>query len=245
MSLAPGPLGLMVRKLERHGALSAGDRGALLALPHMLRTVNPISYLVREGDPPTQCAVLISGYAFRQKLTGDGSRQIVSLHIPGDLLDLQNLYLDIADHSVQTLTFAELAIIPRKAMHDLCGVNAAIARAMLVSILIEAAMLREWLLNIGRRDARARLAHLLCEFATRLDAQGISNRNGYELPMNQEQLGDALGLTPVHINRTLRALEKDGLVKRQGRHIGFPRWEALREIADFSSRYLHLDQQTR
>lgn len=242
MSLAPGPLGLMVDKLEYYGALSPGDRDALLALPYVLRTLDPASYLVREGDPPAQYATLVSGYAFGQKLTGEGARQIVSLHIPGDMLDLQNLYLDVADHNLQTLTRAELAIIPRKALRDLADGSAPITRALLTASLIETAMLREWLLNMGRRNARARLAHLLCEFATRLDAQGLPNQDGYELPMNQDQMADALGLTPVHINRTLRALESDGLVRRQGRYVGFPHWEALREIADFSGRYLHLPQ---
>ena len=94
-----------------------------------------------------------------------------------------------------------------------------------------------------RRDARSRLAHFLCEFAIRLDMQGLTGAEGYELPMSQEQLGDALGLTAVHVNRTIKSLEADGLIGRNRRRISFPQWDALRELADFSSRYLHLAQQ--
>ncbi len=223
------PLALMVRKLETHATLNADDRAALLALPYTLRTYEPSSYLVREGDAPEQCAVLLSGFAYRQKLTGSGMRQIVSLHIPGEALDFQHLFLDVADHNVQTLTRAEVATIPRTALR--------------VNTLVEGSIFREWILNIGRRDARSRLAHFLCEFAIRLDMQGLTGADDYELPMSQEQLGDALGLTAVHVNRTIKSLEADGLISRNRRRISFPRWDALRELADFSSRYLHLSQQ--
>ena len=238
-----GPLALMVRKLETHAALSEDDRRALMALPYTLRIYEPSSYLVREGDAPEQCAVLLSGFAYRQKQTGSGMRQIVSLHIPGEPLDFQHLFLDVADHNVQTLTRAEVATISRVALRELARSRASVGHAIFVNTLVEASIFREWILNIGRRDARSRLAHFLCEFAIRLDMQGVVNASGYELPMSQEQLGDALGLTAVHVNRTIKSLEADGFISRNRRRISFPRWEALRELADFSSRYLHLTQQ--
>ena len=241
--LVQSPLELMVRKLESHARLEPADREALLALPHTLRTLDASAYLVREGYPPEQCTVLVSGFAYRQKLTGEGTRQIVSLHIPGDALDLQNIFLDVADHNVQTLTRSEIAFIPRQAVREIVRANRAIGHAVLVCILIEASIFREWVLNIGRRDARSRVAHLLCEFAIRLDSLNLAEPDGYELPITQEQLGDAVGLTPVHVNRTLKALEAQGLITRNRRHISFPQWQALREVADFSTRYLHLAQQ--
>jgi CRP-like cAMP-binding protein len=240
---SPTPLALMVRKLETHAILDDGDRQALLALPYVLRTYEPASYLVREGDVPDQCAVLLSGFAYRQKLTGSGMRQIVSLHIAGDALDFQHLFLDVADHNVQTLTRADVATIPRTVLRKLARSRASIGNAIFVNTLVEASIFREWILNIGRRDARSRLAHFLCELAIRLDTQGLADQNGYELPMSQEQLGDALGLTAVHVNRTIKSLEADGLIVRDRRHISFPRPDELRELADFSSRYLHLSQQ--
>ena len=233
----------MLRMLEGHSPLDDEDRRALLALPVTMRTLEAASYIVREGEAPRTCGVLVSGYAFRQKLTGDGARQIVSLHIPGDALDLQHLFLDVADHNVQALTRAELAMIPRNALRDLARERPAIGHAMLIGILVEASIFREWVLNIGRRSAQARVAHLLCEFAARLDGRGLASGEGYELPMTQEQLGDALGLTSVHVNRTLKALETAGLITRNRRHVAFPRVDALRGAADFNARYLHLEPQ--
>jgi CRP-like cAMP-binding protein len=243
MTSPDNPLTLMVRKLETHAMLSAADRDALLALPVRIQTYEPSSYLVREGDPPDHCAVLVSGFAYRHKLNGDGGRQIVSIHIPGEMLDLQHLLLDVADHNVQTLTRAEVASIPRAALRDLARTNAAIGHAIFVSILVEASIFREWVLNVGRRNAGERVAHLLCEFAIRLDTQGLSDGYGYELPMTQEQLADAVGLTQVHVNRTLKALEKNGLITRHKRNVSFPEWQNMRQFAHFSSRYLHLAQQ--
>lgn len=136
-----------------------------------------------------------------------------------------------------------MAIVPRDPIRELTRIRPAIAYAILVYILVESSIFREWVLNVGRRDARSRLAHLLCEFAIRMDVQGLSDCGGYELPMTQEQLGDALGLTSVHVNRTLKSLEADGLITRNKRHVGFPRWDALRDEADFNGRYLHLERQ--
>jgi CRP-like cAMP-binding protein len=236
-------LALLVRKLSRHVALQPADCAALLALPHSVRTLDPSTYLLREGDPPQYCSILVSGFAYRQKLTGEGARQIVSLHIPGEALDLQSLYLDVADHNIQTLTRAEVALVPRVAVRELIQARSAIAHAVMIELLVEGSIAREWTLNIGRRDAQARLAHLLCEFAVRLEAQGLSSGESYELPMTQEQLGDALGLTAVHVNRTLRTLEAQGLIARNRRHVGIPQWTALRDVGDFTGRYLHLEPQ--
>jgi CRP-like cAMP-binding protein len=113
-----------------------------------------------------------------------------------------------------------------------------------VTILVEASIFREWVLNLGRRDSRTRLAHLLCEFAIRLEAQGLADENGYELPMTQEQLADALGLTSVHVNRTIMALEAEGFIHRDRRRMRFPNWRRMRDVADFNQRYLHLQPQT-
>jgi CRP-like cAMP-binding protein len=119
----------------------------------------------------------------------------------------------------------------------------AVGHAILVKILVEASIFREWVLNVGRRDSRMRLAHLLCELGVRLEAEGLAEDYGYELPMTQEQLADALGLTPVHVNRTLKALEEEGLIVRSKRSVSFPDWKRLRLVGDFNQRYLHLEPQ--
>ena len=106
-------------------------------------------------------------------------------------------------------------------------------------------MFREWTLNIGRRDSRSRIAHLLCEFAVRMTAQGLQPQGNFELPVTQEQLADATGLTPVHVNRVLKGLQAEGLIERNRRVISFPHWQRLREVADFNMRYLHIRDQRR
>src|SRR3954451_14117185 len=132
------PLQLLIRALQLHVDLPAEDREAILALPRRLRTLEASTYLTREGDIPEQCAVLGSGFAYRQKLTGEGARQIIALHIPGDALDFQHLFLDVADHSVQMLTRGIVAFVPRKALQELARSRVAIGNAILVNILVEA-----------------------------------------------------------------------------------------------------------
>ena len=243
MAAAQHPLEILVRNLELRSPLPTEDREAVLNLTHTVRTLEAGTYTVREADAPVHCAVLLSGFAFRQKLAGDGSRQIVALQIPGDALDFQNLFLDVADHSVQMLTRGEVAYVPIRDLQVLARERAAVGHAILVKILVEASIFREWVLNVGRRDAKSRVAHLLCEIGVRLDAEGLAENYGYELPMTQEQLADAVGLTPVHINRTLKALEAEGLIVRSKRSVSFPDWKRLRSVGDFNQRYLHLEPQ--
>jgi CRP-like cAMP-binding protein len=234
------PLSLLVCQLETLSTLSAHDREAVLDLPHRLRRIDAGSYIIREGEKPTHCVVLVTGYAFRQKVTGNGARQIISLCMPGDAVDLQNMFLDVSDHSVQLLTQARVADIPREALQELVLTHPKIGEAVIQQSLVEASILREWVVNVGRRDARARIAHILCEFAVRLEQRGLAYDHGFELPMTQEQLADATGLTSVHVNRVLKSLEADGLISRKRRQIHFDNWRALQDAGDFSRRYLHI-----
>jgi len=173
-------------------------------------------------------------------MTGDGARQILAVCIPGDAVDLQNIFLDISDHAVQMLTGGVIADLPRGPLQELVLKRPTVGRALIQLTLIEASILREWVVNIGRRDARERIAHILCEFAVRLEARGLAVEQGFELPMTQEQLADATGLTPVHVNRVLKGLEADGLINRKRRHIHFQDWRALQEAGDFIRNYLHI-----
>jgi CRP-like cAMP-binding protein len=243
MLTAASPLHLLLKKLETHSSLDEEDRQAILRLPFTMKTLEPHSYTIREAEKPEACSILLSGFAYRQKLTSDGGRQILALHIPGEALDFQNLFLDESDHNVQMLTRGEIAVVPREELQALARSRRGVGHAILTAILVEAAIFREWIVNVGRRDSRTRLAHLLCEFAARLEAQGLAEDYGYELPMTQEQLADVLGLTSVHVNRTIKLLESDGLIARKGRSISFPDWERMRSVGDFNQRYLHLRKQ--
>lgn len=237
------PLEPLVRKLNRHVALGTADCDAIRSLRHSVRDLPASAYLLREDDKPGDCAVLLHGIVFRQKMSRNGARQIVALQFPGDPLDLQHLFLDCADHSVQALTDIRVAMVPRIILRDIAAAYPAIARAFAIHSEVDASIAREWLLNTGRRSARERLAHLLCEVAARLDRQQQVSNEGYELPMTQEQLGDALSLTSVHVNRTIRSLEQEGLISRHRRKIFFRDWASMREVAGFRDSYLHLGQQ--
>ena len=234
------PLDLLAREISLHSDLSDADRRAVLGLPHRVRALDAHSYIIREGDEPSNCCVLVEGYAIRQKVTGTGARQILAVCIPGDAVDLQNTFLTVSDHGVQMLTRGIVADIPRQALQELALSRPAVATGVMQMTLIEASILREWVVNVGRRDARERIAHVLCEVAVRLQERGLNGEHGFELPMTQEQLADTTGLTPVHVNRVLKALEADGLISRSRRLIRFTDWRALQDAGDFSRRYLHI-----
>jgi len=233
------PLGAVVRRWSKHAKLSRDDVEALLSLPFTRKTFGKDAYIVREGQKAVECCLLLRGLAFRQKLLRDGSRQIISFHIPTEFVDLQNSLLGVADHSVQSLFRAECALIPRDALTRVADEHPALRMAMWVDTLIDASIFREWVVNVGRRDSRARIAHLLCELILRLQRIGAGHDGQYDFPMTQEQLADATGLTAVHTNRTLQSLRKDGLIQLTAKSLTVLDWEGLREVGDFDELYLH------
>lgn len=163
----------------------------------------------------------------------------------GDVVDLQNSLLGQADHSVQALSRAEVAFIPRGAIIELAFRLPNVGLAMWYDTLVDGSIFREWILNIARRDAQTRIAHLLCEFGVRLEALGMGDRSSYELPMSQDQLADATGLTAVHVNRSLMELEARGLITRTIRYVAVADWPNLKEAGEFDEAYLHLRQAER
>jgi CRP-like cAMP-binding protein len=232
----------MLRKLGRRGVLDAADLEALGSLSYREKTYQAGSYLMREGTACEECALIIEGFTIRQKFTEAGRRQIVSFHIPGDFVDLEGSLLRIADHNVQALTDCEIVHFPVRELLALIDSNPRIGRTLWIDTLIDASIYREWLMNVGQRPAKQRIAHLLCEFALRLKLVGLGDEEGYRLPFTQEQLADATGLTQVHVNRSLKALDEAGLIERDGRSIAIPDWDRLRDSSGFSALYLHLDQ---
>lgn len=231
----------MLRKLRLWIDLSPEQEQALLDLPHSVSVIEKQKVVVREGDDISHCWVVLSGYCVRFKYVGSGGRQIVSIHMKGDLVDLHNALLGVADHGVQTLTACKMAKLPIEAIQQLSDKDPAIKDALWFDTLVDASIHREWVANVGRRDAPTRIAHLLCEFALKMDAIGLDPMH-YELPMTQDQLADATGLTAVHVNRTLQALEKDGLIERATpKSVIIGDWKKLAAAGDFQSDYLHLD----
>ena len=235
-----------LRKLRLWVNLDAADEQAFLQLPHTTVAIERNKAVVREGDTVAHCWLVLSGFCVRLKYVGSGGRQIVSIHMKGDLVDLQNALLGVADHTVLTLTECQIAKLPIGPVRQLTDTHPAIKDALWHDTLVDGSIHREWVANVGRRDAPTRIAHLLCEFALKLDAVGLGEQLGYELPMTQDQLADATGLTPVHVNRVLRGLANDGLIERATpRSVVIGDWKRLTAAGDFRSDYLHLDMAQR
>jgi CRP-like cAMP-binding protein len=232
----------MIQKLSLWIELSEEDRVAIRALPHTIRMLAPGDFIVREDEEPTHCCLLLEGNAIRHKASGSGGRQIFSIQIQGDVVDLHNSLLHRADHNIQTLAAAKVALLPVDALRDIVAKYPMVGQAMWYETLVDASISREWSLNIGRRDARVRIAHLLCELAVRLLVAGQGNGTEFYLPLTQEQFGDALALSPVHVNRTLMALAEDDLIERRFRSIRILDHARLARVGDFDVRYLHLDR---
>jgi len=233
------PLTALARRWSLHADLTAGDRSALMELPFTRKSFARDAYIVREGQKATECCLLLRGFAFRQKLVSNGARQIISIHIPTEFVDLQNGLLGVADHNVQSLDRSEVAVIPRAALMELTASHPTLSRAMWVDTLIDASIFREWVVNVGRRDARARIAHLLCELALRLEKIGVGHDGRLDFPITQEQIADCTGLTAVHTNRTLQSLRRDGLIQLTAGSLRVLDWDGLREVGDFDELYLH------
>lgn len=233
------PFQRLFAKLARLAPLDDDDRRAVAGLPFKVVTVGSGHYLVREGDKPEVCCLLLRGYACRHKATSAGDRQIVSFHMPGDLLDVQHILLTQADHNVQTIGEAVVALIPAAALKRVARERSALNEALWRDSLIDASIFREWVLNVGRRDARSRIAHMLCEFAVRRRAAGLGEPERFEMPMTQNEIADATGLTSVHVNRMLQSLKEEGVLERNRGLIVIHDWNRLRDIADFDPEYLH------
>lgn len=230
----------LIRKLESISAISEEDKSALLQLPLRVKDIPEDQDIVREGDRPSECCLILDGFVSRYKMMASGKRQILSFHTPGDMPDLQSLHIHVMDHSLGTLVPTRVAFIPHREMLELCRRYPSVAAAFWRDALIDAAIFREWIANIGRRNAYQRLAHIFCELEMRLAAVGLSKDHSYDLPLTQEEIGDAQGLTTVHVNRTLKQLRENGLITFERSKITIRNWEGLQAAGEFSPAYLHL-----
>jgi CRP-like cAMP-binding protein len=230
---------LWLRKLSRLNDLNDDERAALAGLPFSPRNVPVNFFVVREGQEVERCCLLVDGYVARHKMSREGRRQIVSFNMPGDMVDLQHSVLSRADHNVQTITAATVAWVPVEALTAVAAAFPRVATAFAKEALIDASIFREWVLNVGARSAKTRIAHLICEFVKRRETLELKPAEAVELPFTQEQLADATGLTAVHVNRMLRELAEDGAFTRNGRSIRIADWRRLVRIADFNAMYLH------
>ncbi|RKR03458.1 CRP-like cAMP-binding protein [Kushneria sinocarnis] len=201
--------------------------------------------VISEGERPEHVHLMIDGWACRYKLLADGQRHIMAYLMPGDLCDIHITLLNRMDHSIGILTRAHVAGIPRQALDHIYAHHPELTRALFWSTLVDEATLREWLVNEGHRPADQRLAHLFCELLVRARVAGLTENHCMELPLTQDELSDAMGLSTVHTNRVLQKLRREGLLTLRGRTLSVHDWQGLTEFADFDPLYLHLERSER
>jgi CRP-like cAMP-binding protein len=239
-TVATTSLDSLVRKMASINTLADAETAALAGLPVTIANLGVQHDIVREGDRPTRSCLLLEGYLFTSKHIGEGRRQITSLYVPGDIPDLQSVHLEVMDMTLTTLKACKVAFIQHEAIKAVCMDYPRLGFAFWRSTLIDAAIYREWVANIGQRSAVSRTAHLVCELLTRLQAVGLSDGRSWELPTTQTELADALGLSVVHMQRVLKELRTTGLIELRGKRLTVLNLKELREVGDFDPTYLHL-----
>lgn len=196
--------------------------------------------MIREGDRPDQSCVILEGWLCRYRIIASGRRQILSLHVPGDVPDLMGLHLAVMDHTLSALTPAVIGCIPYRRIDELIATYPRLAAALWRETLIDAAQFRGWMVGLGRREALSRIAHLICEMYLRMQVIGLTDGFSFRFPVKQVDLADATGLSDVHVNRTLQELRRRGLLSLAKGDLTILDWEQLKSVADFDPQYLHL-----
>ncbi|MXQ10946.1 Crp/Fnr family transcriptional regulator [Microvirga makkahensis] len=241
------PANPLIRKLEQRDTLAPEEKQALdkAMARGRIKEFRTKEEMVREHDEPSFSTLLLDGWAARYKSLSDGRRQMLAFHISGDFVDLHAFPLKVQDHSVVALTPCKVVLVPHEALNEITENFPHLTRLLWVSTLIDGAIVREWLLSTGRRSAIEHVANLMCETYTRLQAIGLAKADEFNFPLTQAELGDALGISTVHVNRVLQDLRKEGLITWKGDRIEINDWDRLCALADFDPTYLHLDQRPR
>ncbi|MGW5841006.1 Crp/Fnr family transcriptional regulator [Methylorubrum extorquens] len=244
MALAPNShaITMLIRKLESIATLTDEQRQAIESLPMRIHNLSSRQDIVRDGDKPSHCCLILDGWACRYKLLDDGRRQIFSFHVPGDIPDLQSLHVHTMDHSLATMTKASVAFIPHENLLDLTLRHPSVGALFWRSTLIDAAIFREWMVGMGRRLAFEQVAHLFCELYLKLQAVGLAEHYRCPLPITQIDLADALGLTNVHISRVVKEMRDRSLITLHDHTLVIEAWDELLRVSEFDPTYLQLEQ---
>jgi CRP-like cAMP-binding protein len=231
-------LGLFVDRLTARSVLSPEEQQAIVSLPARLAEFKPRHDIVRLGETSAYCSFVVSGLVGRFNQMMNGARQITAFYIPGDAADLDSAVRPIGVDGLNALCQSTILSVPHAAIRTLAARYPAVAEALWRDCLLDAAIRTQWVVNVGRRDAQTRLAHNLCEMAIRSGRAGEIPLE-YAFPITQEQLGDALALTPIHVNRCLKALRP--LARFKSGQVQIYDWTALVRAADFNAGYLVAD----
>jgi CRP-like cAMP-binding protein len=233
------PLRLIVERLHKLVGFTETERSIVLALPATVKQLGPEQNITREGDKPTHGCAVVSGFLYRHKPVTD-KEQILSFHVPGDLPDLHSLHLPRLDHGLSSAGLSTIALIPHSALNAMLDSSPRLTHAFWRESLVDASLYWEWVASLGARDALQRLAHLICEFAARLEIVGLLKNNAFDIPFTQAQISQAAGLSVVHVNRTLQELRKRRLITWSGTTVTLLDRKQLEWIADFAPEYLQL-----
>ena len=236
------PESILVRKLQTVADLSASDREQLHGLCHEVALVRPKRDIISEGVRPERVHLMVQGWAARYKQLADGKRQITAFLIPGDFCDLHVAVLGHMDHSIVALSRCKVAYIDSKELDRIISESSRLAKAMWWTTLVDEATLRQWVVNVGRRDAYQRIAHILCEMYVRMRLVGLVEDNRLELPLTQEDLADATGMSAVHTNRTLQRLRNESLIEVRSGQLHVLDVAALQKSGGFDPNYLHIER---
>lgn len=230
----------LIARLRAIASLSEADARLVEQMP--IRVVNLVggSDIVRDGDRIMQCCMLADGYLMRHKIGPRGERQIVSWHVPGDIPDLYSLHLGVMDHTITTLGPAVVGFMPHQPLLSMLNNSPSLTHLLWRETLVDAAMFREWVVCLGKRDALARIAHMLCELLARLRVVGLAPDDRFNFPASQSDVADATGMTPVHANRMIQQLRTRGLIEWEGPAIRILDFPGLKVLAEFDDSYLHL-----
>ena len=236
---------LHLRKLRQRDDINPEEEKAIRDMVSEVRTCAPDELVVRAGDHLSESILLLDGWMARGKDLPNGQRHFCELHIPGDFVDLHGFTLKRLDHDIIGLTHCRFAIIPHAKLAEVTARMPHLARVYWFSTNIDAAIHREAAVSLGRRPAAARLAHLLCELHARLEIVGLADGKGYDFPLTQEELSDCLGMTAVHLNRSLQELRRLRLVDYGSRRVTILDEPRLHKLAEFDPAYLFLEKRAR
>ena len=200
---------------------------------------------IHAGRELKESTLLLDGWMARAKDLQSGQRQLAELQVAGDFVDLHGFVLKRLDHDIITLSRCRVAVVPHDRLKDLTERFPHLTRLYWFMTNLDAAIQREWTLSLGRRTALARLAQLFCELRLRLRIVGLAQNDSYDFPLTQVEMGECLGLTSVHVNRTLQELRRRGIVELESKQVRILDVAALESIAEFDDRYLYLDKHRR
>ncbi len=230
-----------LKRLRVSTEIDGADEAAVRSLPIAMKRMRGGEPIVSLGDRPSACCLVVDGFVLRSKIVGSGHRQVLSFHQPGDIPDLHGLFLHVMDHDVSTLGECVLGFIPHPAVRQIIRHRPNVAQALWRDTLTDAAIFREWICNIGQRDATSRVAHLVIELYTRLKAIDRTDGLSFSFPFTQALLADAIGTSVVHMNRVIQELRGQNVLEMERGRISILDEAKLRQIADFDVLYLHLN----